>query len=70
MFEIYELAIRVYPDSFLLNYSYAELLSENKSGKAIDFYKIAIALYDDNPENKKYNQEFEKALKKSKDNNQ
>ena len=69
-FEIYELAIREYPNSFLLNYSYAELLSENKSGKAFDCYKKAIALYADNPENKKYSQEYEKALKKIKDNNQ
>ena len=66
-FEIYELAIGEYPNSFPLNYSYGELLSENKNGKAIDCYKKAIALYDDNPGNKEFSQEYEKALKKIKE---
>ena len=66
-FEIFEFAIREYPNSFLLNYSYGELLSENKNEKAIDCYKKCIDLYDNNSENYKFSQEYEKALKKIKD---
>jgi CubicO group peptidase (beta-lactamase class C family) len=65
-FKIFELAIREYPNSFLLNYSYGELLSENDYQKAIDCYKRCVDLYDNNSENNMFSQEYEKALKKIK----
>jgi CubicO group peptidase (beta-lactamase class C family) len=65
-FKIFELAIHDYPDSFLLNYSYGELLSENNNKNAIDFYKRCIDLYDKNPGNNMFSLEYEKALKKIK----
>jgi tetratricopeptide (TPR) repeat protein len=65
-FKIFELAISEYPDSFLLNYSYGELLSENDNQKAIDCYKRCVDLYDNNSENNMYSQEYEKSLKKIK----
>lgn len=61
--EIYEMAIREYPDSFLLLYSYGELLSENKNNKAVDCFKKCVDLYNNYPENQKYGKEFEKLLK-------
>ena len=62
------LAIHEYPNSFLLNYSYGELLSENKSDKALDYYRKCIQLYNKYSENKEYSQEYEIALKKINDN--
>jgi CubicO group peptidase (beta-lactamase class C family) len=62
--EIFKLAIREYPNSFLLFYSYGELLSESKNEKAIECYMKCIDLYNNNPENKKFSKEYEKALKK------
>ncbi len=66
-FEIFELALREYPNSFLLNYSYGELLFENNNKKAYDCYKKCIDLYDKNSTNDEFSQEFEKALKKIKE---
>jgi hypothetical protein len=66
--KIYALAIHEYPNSFLLNYSYGELLSEHKSEKAFDYYRKCIQLYDNYSENKEYIQEYENALKKITDN--
>jgi len=68
-FEIYELAIQEYPNSFLLNYSYGELLSDNNNEKSIDYFRKCVELYDDNSENKKYIQEYEKILKRLKEKN-
>ena len=65
--KIYALAIHEYPNSFLLNYSYGELLSVNKSEKALDYYRKCIQLYEKNEENKEFNKEYENALKKIKD---
>ena len=65
--KIYALAIHEYPDSFLLNYSYGELLSVNKSEKALDYYRKCIQLYEKNEENKEFKKEYENALKKIKD---
>ena len=62
--EIYELAIHEYPNSFQLFYSYGDLLSENKNEKAFDCYRKCIELYNNNSENHKYGQEYEKVLKK------
>jgi CubicO group peptidase (beta-lactamase class C family) len=65
--EIYTLAIREYPNSFILNYSYGELLSKNKSKKALDYYRRCIELYKTFSENKEFKQEYEKALIKLKE---
>ena len=65
--DIYTLAIHEYPNSFLLYYSYGELLSVNKSEKALDYYRKCIQLYEQNEENKEFNKEYENALKKIKD---
>jgi CubicO group peptidase (beta-lactamase class C family) len=66
--EIYTLAILEFPDSFILNYSYGELLSKNKSEKALDYYRKCIQLYDKYSENKEFKQEYENALKKINEN--
>jgi CubicO group peptidase (beta-lactamase class C family) len=66
--KIYALAIQEYPNSFLLNYSYGELLSEEKSEKALNYYRKCIDLYDKNSENKEYNKEYENAVKIIKEN--
>ena len=65
-YKIFELAIREYPNSFLLNYSLGELLSEDKNDKALDYYRKCIKLYNNNSENKEFSQEYENALKKIK----
>jgi len=62
--EIYKLAIRKYPESFSLYYFYGELLSENKNLDAVNCFKKCVDLYNNNPENKKFNQEYIAALKK------
>ena len=66
--KIYALAIHEYPDSFLLNYSYGELLSVNKSEKALDYYRKCIELYNKFSENVEFSEEYEIALKKINDN--
>jgi CubicO group peptidase (beta-lactamase class C family) len=63
-FEIFKLAIREYPNSFLLNYSYGDLLPENNDEKAKDYYRECIDLYNNYPEYQVFVQEYEKALKK------
>jgi len=65
--DIFKLAIHEYPDSFQLHYSCAGLLSETKKEQAIDYYRKCIDLYTKNPENHKFSQEYEKALKKIED---
>jgi CubicO group peptidase (beta-lactamase class C family) len=66
--DIFDLAIHEYPNSFILNYSYGELLSEKKSEKAIDYYRKCIQLFDKYSENKEFRKEYEIALKKINDN--
>jgi CubicO group peptidase (beta-lactamase class C family) len=65
--EIYKLAIREYPDSFLLFFSFGDLLSEIKDEKDFDCFKKCIDLYNSNTENHKFSQEYEKALIKIKE---
>ncbi|OFX87172.1 MAG: hypothetical protein A2W99_07495 [Bacteroidetes bacterium GWF2_33_16] len=67
-FEIYTLAIQEYPNSFILNYSYGELLSMIKSEKALEYYRKCLDLYEKNSENKEFRQEYENALKKINEN--
>ncbi|MBK7628699.1 MAG: beta-lactamase family protein [Bacteroidales bacterium] len=65
---VYTLAIQEYPDSFILNYSYGELLSQNKNEKALDYYSKCIQLYEKYSVNKEFSKEYEIALKKINDN--
>ncbi|MBK7133613.1 MAG: hypothetical protein IPH69_12570 [Bacteroidales bacterium] len=65
---VYTLAIKEYPDSFILNYSYGELLSQNKNEKALDYYSKCIQLYEKYSANKEFSKEYEIALKKINDN--
>lgn len=62
--KIYTLGLKEYPDSFLLNYSFGEFLSQNKSEIAIDYYRKCIDLFDKFSENKEFKQEYENALEK------
>lgn len=61
--KIYELAILEYPESFQLYYSYAELLTAVDDEKALDLYRKCVELYDNNPDNKEYGEEYENVLK-------
>ena len=61
--EIYELAIREYPNSFPLYYSYGGLLSKSNNAKSFECYKKCIDLYNSNIDNQKYWNEYESALK-------
>ena len=65
--EVYKLAIREYPNSFQLFYSCGDILSDNKNEMAFDCYRKCIDLYNNNSENLKLSQEFEKALNKIKE---
>ncbi len=60
-YKIYELGIQEIPNSFLLNYSYGKLLSANKNENAINYLRKCIDLYNSNPENKEFSEEYEKA---------
>jgi CubicO group peptidase (beta-lactamase class C family) len=62
--EIYKLAIKEYPESFQLFYSYGEILSDNKSEKALDCFRKCVDLYNAYPVNRKFKREFEFALTK------
>lgn len=55
---IYKLGIHEYPNSFILNYSFGKLLNDNKNEEAKDYFKKCIELYDNNPENKDYIEEY------------
>lgn len=61
--EIYELAVRDYPYSFPLYYSYGSLLSESNNAKSIECYKKCIDLYNSSTDNQKYSDEYKSALK-------
>jgi CubicO group peptidase (beta-lactamase class C family) len=63
--KIYALGIHEYPNSFLLNYSYGELLSENKSEKALDYYRRCIELYEKFPENNEFSREYKNACQRT-----
>ncbi|QQS34754.1 MAG: beta-lactamase family protein [Ignavibacteriales bacterium] len=60
-FKIYELGIKEYPNSFLLNYSFGKLLNDNKNEEAINYLRRCIELYDNNSENKEYIEEYNQA---------
>jgi CubicO group peptidase (beta-lactamase class C family) len=60
---IFEFAISEYPNSFLLNYSYAVLLTEIKNENAKTYYSRCIELYEKNSENNKFSKAYENAIK-------
>jgi predicted Zn-dependent protease len=62
--EIYVLALKDYPNSFLLNYSYGTLLYDNKKEEFIDYFKKCVDLYSETSENKKYEDNYEIVLKR------
>jgi CubicO group peptidase (beta-lactamase class C family) len=60
-YKIYELGIEEYPNSFILNYSFGKLLNGNKNNDATSYLKKCIELYDKNPENKEFIDEYKEA---------
>lgn len=58
---IFDLALKEYPESFILNYSYAKLLSDSNTIKAKDLFKRCVDLYTKNSAYKKYSQEYNNA---------
>jgi CubicO group peptidase (beta-lactamase class C family) len=59
---IFKLAISEFPGSFILHYSYGELLAETNNENAKDLFKKCIDLYKNSSENKPYSKEFENAV--------
>lgn len=60
-YKIYGLGIKEYPNSFILNYSFGKLLDENKNKDAINYLRKCVELYDNNPENKEFSEEYKQA---------
>lgn len=61
-YKIFELAIQEYPNSFILNYSLGKILNDNKNKDAMNYLKKCIELYENNPENKEFSEEYKQAL--------
>ena len=61
--KIFNLGLLDFPDDFRLNYYFAETLVGIDDQKAMDLYKKCIALYASNEANKRYAEEYKKALK-------
>jgi CubicO group peptidase (beta-lactamase class C family) len=61
--KIFEEGLRDFPDDFRLSYSYAETLMGLDEKKAIDSYRNCIRLYAGDEKNKKFAEEYQKALK-------
>jgi CubicO group peptidase (beta-lactamase class C family) len=62
--EIYKLALREFPNSFLLNFSFGSILYSDKNDGYIKYYKKCIDLYSENPENKKFESDYKIVLKR------
>jgi CubicO group peptidase (beta-lactamase class C family) len=60
-YKIYELAIQEYPNSFILNYSFGELLNENKNENALIYLRKCVDLYNSNSELKEFSEEYDHA---------
>ncbi len=60
--KIFAAGIADFPDDFLLNYSFAETLTGVDDKKAVAFYRNCIRLYTANEKNKRYSEEYKKAL--------
>jgi CubicO group peptidase (beta-lactamase class C family) len=60
--KIFEEGLRDFADDFRLNYYYAEALVGINEKKAIDLYRNCIKLYAGHEENKRFSEEYQKAL--------
>jgi hypothetical protein len=60
--KIYDEGVTDFPDDFRLNYYFAEALIGIIDKKAIDLYQNCIRLYTTNEKNKRYSEEYKKAL--------
>ena len=61
--KIFEEGLRDFPDDFRLNYYYAGTLMGLDEKKAIDSYRNCIRLYAGDEKNKRFAEEYQKALK-------
>lgn len=61
--KIFEIALKEFPESFILNYSYGVFLSEIGNSKAIEYLLKCKEIYLTAPNEKKYKPEYEKAVK-------
>jgi CubicO group peptidase (beta-lactamase class C family) len=62
--EIYKLALREFPNSFLLNFSFGSILYGDKNDGFNKYYKKCLYLYSENPENKKFESDYKLVLKR------
>jgi hypothetical protein len=60
--KIFNEGLMDFPDDFRLNYYFAETLMGINDKKAIDLYQNCIRLYTNNEKNKRYSEEYKKAL--------
>ncbi|MCK7511317.1 MAG: hypothetical protein MZV70_49510 [Desulfobacterales bacterium] len=51
-----------FPDDFRLNFYFAEALAGANHGKALDLYRKCVELYAHDEKNKRYSEEYQKAL--------
>jgi CubicO group peptidase (beta-lactamase class C family) len=59
---IFEVGLADYPDDFRLNYHLAATLIGTDDTRALDLYRKCIRLYADNEGNKRFSEEYEKAV--------
>jgi CubicO group peptidase (beta-lactamase class C family) len=60
--KIYDQAVTDFPDDFRLNFYFAEALAGANDEKALDLYRNCVRLYEGNEKNKRYSEEYKKAL--------
>ena len=60
--KIFEEGLRDFPDDFRLGYYLAETLMGRDDKKSIDLFRKCITLYTSNEKNKRYSEEYKKAL--------
>ena len=60
--KIFNEGVTDFPDDFRLNYYFAETLTGSNDKKAIDLYQNCVRLYTENEKNKRYSEEYKKAL--------
>ena len=60
--KIYDAGVTDFPDDFRLNYHFAETLRGIDDRRAIAVYQNCVRLYEGNEKNKRYSEEYQKAL--------
>ncbi|MCU0237670.1 MAG: beta-lactamase family protein, partial [Acidobacteria bacterium] len=60
--KLYDEGLTDFPDDFRLNYSFAEVLIGSDNEKALDLYRKCVRLYEGDEKNKRYSNEYQKAL--------